>query len=69
MKDVTLHLTCDTPPTKEALVELFTKEVDDFSKWLETKTPVLQQGALTKPERILLLTYFMHKYAGNLDKE
>lgn len=69
MRDVELRLPCASDTPKEKLIEIFTKEIDDFSKWLETKTAVMQQGALTRPERILLLTYFMQKYAGNLDKE
>jgi hypothetical protein len=76
MKEVTLHIAdakslADLPPiqAKEKLVALFSKELDGFSEWLATSAPDLQQGALTKPERVLMLTYFMQKYAGNLDKE
>jgi hypothetical protein len=69
MKDIKIHLDCDTPSTKEELVALFTRDVDDFSKWLETKPSTMQQGALTTPERVLLLTYLMQKYVGNIDKE
>jgi len=77
MKDVSIHLTYDIgspqealiQSSKEALIQLFTKEVDDFSRWLERKPPTMQQGALTKAERVLLLTYLMQKYAGNIDKE
>lgn len=68
MKDVSLHLACDPGVSKEVLLRTFTQEVDDFSAWLEKAPPALQQGALTKPERILLLTYLMQKYAGNLDR-
>lgn len=69
MKDVILHLDFDMGLPKEELIKIFNAEIEKFSKWLGKAPTEMQQGALTKPERILMLTYFMQKYAGNLDKE
>jgi hypothetical protein len=69
MKDVILHLDFDMGLPKEELIKIFNTEIEKFSKWLEKAPAAMQQGALTKPERVLMLTYFMQKYAGNLDKE
>lgn len=69
MKDISVHLAGEPGISKERLLEAFTREVEDFSEWMEKTPPELQQGPLTKPEKVLLLTYLMQKYAGNLDKE
>lgn len=53
--------------SKEDLLKLFEQEVEDFSQWMEKNPRVMQQGALTRPERVLLLTYLMQKHAGNID--
>jgi len=54
-------------PSKEELLKIFTSEIDEFSQWMANNPDWKQQGALTRPERVLLLTYLMQKYAGNLD--
>jgi hypothetical protein len=69
MRDVILSLELGHLSSKEDQVKVFNTEIEKFSKWLETVPSAVQQGALTQPERILLLTYFMQKYAGHLDKE
>jgi hypothetical protein len=46
---------------------LFEQEVEEFSVWMTHNPDWKQQGALTRPERVLLLTYLMHKYAGHID--
>lgn len=69
MKEIELRISFDAGLTNDRLVEIFSKEIEDFSRWLEKRPPIMQQGALTKPERVLLLTYLMQKYAGNIDKE
>jgi hypothetical protein len=46
---------------------LFEKEIDRFSAWMRENPDWKQQGALTRPERVLLLTYLMHKYEGHID--
>lgn len=69
MRDVIISLDFDMGLPKEDLVKIFSAEIEKFSKWMEKAPGTLQQGALTKPERVLMLTYFMQKYAGNLDKE
>lgn len=69
MKDVVISLNVGTDLPYDGLVKVFNTEIEKFSKWLETAPMEIQQGALTRPERVLLLTYFMQKYAGNLDKE
>lgn len=58
-----------TGASKEELLQIFEKEIDNFSRWMERAPSTLQQGALTKPERIILMTYFMKKLSGELDKE
>ena len=55
--------------TKEQQLALFEKEVEQFSQWMAGLKHPLQQGALTQPERVLLLTYLVQKNAGTLDKE
>ena len=70
MKDVHLQVSIGgTGASKEELIQLFEQEIDGFSRWMEKAPGTLQQGALTRPERVLMLTYFMQKFAGNLDKE
>lgn len=48
-------------------LEVLKKEIDDFSNWM-TKLPDWKfQGALTRAERVMLLTYLVHKSSGKLD--
>jgi hypothetical protein len=57
----------DMGRSKEELTELFQKEVDDFSEWMAGNPNWKQQGPLSRPEKVLLVTYLMQKYAGNID--
>jgi len=68
-QDVRLVVSALPGAEKEELIKIFEAEIDKFSKWMETQPNWKQQGALTRPERVLLLTYFMQKWAGNIDKK
>jgi len=67
MKDVVLKVEANVPLSHEETLLLFQKEIDDFDRFMQGLKNPLQQGALTKPERVLLLTYLMQKYAGHLE--
>ena len=54
---------------KQDLLKVFESELDDFSQWLANNPNWKQQGPLTQPERVLLRTYFVQKYSGNLDSK
>jgi hypothetical protein len=49
-------------------LEILKKEVDDFSVWMTRLPDWKYQGALTRAERVLLITYLVHKSSGKLDE-
>jgi hypothetical protein len=49
-------------------LEVFKKEVDDFSLWMSKLPDWKYQGALTRAERVLLITYLVHKSTGKIDE-
>lgn len=68
MKTVSIHIEGEetlSDPDKLAILE---KEVDDFDSWMQKLQDWKYQGPLTKPERVLLLTYLMQKHSGHIDK-
>ena len=70
MKAVTIAVPEDVSKlVPEERMKFFEKEVDDFSAWMAQLKDWKYQGPLTKPERVLLLTYLMQKYEGKIDEE
>lgn len=68
MKDVVLSISPEVEaPTKEELLKLFQREVEEFSNWMAELPDWKYAGPLMKQEKILLVTYLMQKHAGNLD--
>lgn len=54
--------------SREERMKFFEKEVEDFSDWMTRLPDWKYQGPLSKPERVLLLTYLMQKYEGKIDE-
>ena len=68
MKEVVLTLAPEAgKPSREELLQLFQREVDDFSVWMSGLPDWKYAGPLMKQEKTLLLTYLMQKHAGNVD--
>lgn len=65
--DVHIEVVGDMGMAKEELRKIFEKEIDDFSTWMHNNPDWKQQGPLTRPERVIMLTYLMNKYAGHID--
>jgi hypothetical protein len=62
-----IELKTPTGLSKEQLSELFDKEIEQFSKWMETMPDIKASGALIAPEKALLKTYLIRKLTGELD--
>jgi hypothetical protein len=68
MKDVVLALApaLGTLP-KEKVLSLFQQEVEEFSAWMSGLPDWKYQGPLSKQEKVMLVTYLMQKYVGNIE--
>lgn len=54
--------------TKEELSAIFDKEIERFSHFMATLGDWRSVGPLNGGERMLLKTFLVHKYNGNVDK-
>ena len=68
MRQVTVVITDNLLISDEEKLEVIKKEVDDFSLWMSKLPDWKYQGALTRAERVLLISYLMHKSAGKIDE-
>ncbi len=68
MKDIIVRVSEDhSGKTKEELLALFDKEIDDFSEFMSTIGDWKSVGALNPLERVLIKTYLVHKVNGKID--